>query len=131
MTEEHSKIFNDSLTRCFANEQFLNSFYDRFLEADDEIKAKFANTNFEQQNKMFEKSLYDIISVSESNNASEQALISLAHKHKDMGIKQEHYQIWQECLLQTVSEVDQHYNEDVRHAWEHVLKRGIDFMTPD
>ena len=127
--EEYSNLFNDSLTRCLADERFMVAFYGLFLDANEDIKQKFANTNFDHHHKMFEQSLYSIISVSEPNSASEQDLMALAHKHQDMDIKREHYDIWQDCLLKTVADFDPQFNEDIHQAWEHILKRGIDFMN--
>jgi len=125
---DYSAILNDSLQRCLANERFISIFYELFLDTSDEIREKFKNSDFERQINMMQKSLNTIISVSESNWESDKFLSEMAKKHKQLDIKPEHYELWENSLLATVAQCDQQYNEEICEAWKHILHRGIEFM---
>lgn len=124
----NNKLLNESLQRCMENEKFLTIFYDRFLHSSPEIRAKFTDTNLTHQIDMMRNSLYGIISVSEANWQSDQMLTDIAQKHQNLDIKPEHYTLWETSLLSTVAQCDPEYNEEIREAWKHILRRGVEFM---
>ncbi len=49
--------FLASLDRCTASDEFVRSFYKRFLSTSEEVQRKFHNTDFAQQNRMLIRSL--------------------------------------------------------------------------
>jgi hemoglobin-like flavoprotein len=126
--EDYSLLLNESLQRCLENDRFLSIFYALFLESSDEIRGKFDKINLEHQINMMSQSLDAIISVSEANWESDKFLTQVAKNHKQLDIKPEYYDYWEESLLKAVSICDFEYDENTEEAWKHILKRGIEFM---
>ena len=122
--------FRESLERCQANPHFLNQFYNNFVIANPVVRDKFANTNMEDQKMMLHASLYMIALATQGNHAASHYLDNIAKRHSstDLDISTELYGLWLETLLQTVSEIDPDFNEEVRSAWNDVMQFGIDYM---
>ena len=82
----------------------------------------------ENQKMMLHASLYMIMLGSNSNEAAAIYLDKVAKRHCDLNIPLELYDLWLEKLIETVSEVDEIYNEEIESAWREVLTFGINYM---
>jgi hemoglobin-like flavoprotein len=107
---------------------FLDAFYERFLSSSNEVAELFANTDFEQQEKMFALSLAYLASF-DSEYGPSSIMKRLAIRHRELNVKPHLYPLWVNSLLETVKEYDPEYNDDVHEAWRRVLTPGIDFMV--
>ncbi len=130
-SEDINIIFNNSLSRCVADPDFLNVFYDHFLQSSNDIRQKFKDTDFKHQKQMMEQSLFAIVAASESNSSSDNFMTKIAQRHNQLKIKAEHYKIWLECLLMAVRQCDAYFDITVENAWKQILGRGIDRMKID
>lgn len=126
--DRYATLFNDSLTRCLSDETFLDKFYALFLASSPEIEQKFKNTDFVRQKVMLEKSLWVILAASEPNFESDEFLLSLAGRHRDLAIKPEHFDLWQACLIQAAGDCDPQFDPEIAKAWRAILQRGVDLM---
>ena len=129
--DEHTvETFHDSLDRCQATPTFFANFYDRFIRAHPEVAAKFARTDMRKQQWVLQASLHMIMLASQGNGASQVYLARVAERHsrRHLDIPPEMYDLWLQCLVETVAEIDPRFNEDVRLAWRRVMASGISYM---
>ena len=121
----------DSLSRCVQNGDFLNSFYEHFMASSEDIKAKFAQTDFERQKKVLQDSLFlMMVAAGTEKGPAHKELEKLAQRHsrEHLDIKPEWYVNWLECLMKAVSEHDPKYSPEVEASWRASLADGIEFL---
>jgi hemoglobin-like flavoprotein len=109
--------------------EFADAFYERFLSASDAVRAKFAKTDFERQKKVLMTSLAFMSSFSASgvpNVVVEK--IAESHSRGGLDIAPPLYDLWLECLVDTVREFDREFSPDVEAAWRGTLRPGIEYM---
>lgn len=128
MEDEAATRFNKSFMRCMADRTFFDKFYALFTSASPQIRDKFKNTDFNRQKRMLEESLNAIVASSEQNGPSDDFLARLAQHHNQLKIDPAHYQIWEDCLLQTAAQCDPDFDDETKAAWRAVMKRGADIM---
>ena len=110
-------------------QSFFDRFYEKFANASPEIAQAFKGTDMQRQRKMLEKSFYSLFIFYATSNQNDY-LEKIAHRHSrhEVNIKPELYDVWLECLMQTLAEFDPQYNRDVELAWRLVLSPGITYM---
>lgn len=130
MDEAILEIFNDSLSRCQCNPDFISKFYSNLLSSSHKFREKFANTGFRKQNRMLKASLFMVMSACEGSKAAEKYLAQLAERHsrRELDIEPELYGRWLDSLLLTVKEVDPRFTPEVEKAWREVMSEGIKYM---
>jgi hemoglobin-like flavoprotein len=124
------ELFDASLTRCYANPRFLERFYELFLEASPEARAKFAHTDMEQQRRMLKASLVLMMLGAGGKQEGKGHLERVAgvHGRTELDIPPPLYDVWLDCLLKTVGEFDPQSNEPLLQTWRRMLAPGIAFM---
>jgi hemoglobin-like flavoprotein len=130
MNEEERELFNDSLERCTQRIDFIDRFYQSFLASSDEVRKKFENTDFRRQRKMLRSSLYLLILACEGMPEGMQHLERIAELHSkgERDIPPHLYELWANCLIQTVQECDSRFDARTEKAWRSMVKIGIDYM---
>ncbi|QDT99573.1 globin [Gimesia aquarii] len=123
--------FLQSLDRCMEHEGFIPAFYDRFLSTSDEIRDKFRNTDFEQQNKMLLRSLRLAAGATAGDPESLRELRERARTHdrNHLNIESQHYDVWLESVIETVHEFDEEWSEAVENTWRTILGYVISYMV--
>lgn len=108
---------------------FFDAFYRRFLASDLQVAERFANTHMATQQKMLKKSFYSLFAFYASGQTDD-AILSIAERHnqKNLDIKPEFYDLWLECLIQTIKEYDSQFCDDIELAWRLVMTPGITYM---
>ena len=122
--------FDDSLSRCYADPQFLERFYELFLETSPEARQKFAGTDLVQQRRMLKASLV-LMMVSAGGRSEGQVHmehIAAVHSKAGRDISAPLYDVWLECLLSAVREFDPDCDDELLQTWRRVLAPGIAFM---
>ena len=124
-------LFHHSLERCTASENFIPAFYDRFVASSDDVKLRFVNTDFEKQNAMLVKSLLLIEAATEGKTEGLRELNERAETHDryHLKIKPELYELWRAAVLQTASEFDPAWNDEIEKAWQHIIDFAIAYMV--
>ncbi|MFT5116607.1 MAG: phenylacetate-CoA ligase [Kiritimatiellia bacterium] len=123
-------IFNKSFERCLSKEGFIDKFYTIFISASDDAKTMFKSTDMNSQKKMLQTSLHMMMTapsgIERSNTHIE--LMGKTHSRSGYGIKPELYDLWLDCLLKTVKDYDESYDNTIESAWKNTLQYGIDIM---
>jgi hemoglobin-like flavoprotein len=123
--------FETSLQRCLADDQFLDRFYERFLASSDEVRRKFAGTDFKRQKRALRASFHLILlaaSDTEENRDAYLKEVAVRHSRKGLDIGSGLYDVWLDTLLAVVAERDPEYRAEVSIAWERVMGIGIEYL---
>lgn len=123
--------FIASLDRCTQSAGFVPAFYRRFMSTCDEVREKFAETDFDQQNKMLVRSLRLIAKAMTGSPQGMQELRSRAETHDrhHLNIRRGLYDLWLSSVIETAREFDDQWSLDVEDSWKRTLKYAIDFMV--
>lgn len=127
---EYAHVCRQSLRRCSSNPRFMDVFYDNFLASSDEVAEQFANTDFDRQKEMLNKSLHMIVLACGGHDEGDAYLLEIAKRHgrDDLKIKPELYDLWLASLMATVQEIDPEYTPEVELAWRETMHYGIEYM---
>jgi hemoglobin-like flavoprotein len=131
MNESTLAVVDGSLKRCLARADFLDLFYEKFLAASPLVPEKFARTDFVRQKRALRASLeLLLLAAGDEATGPERYLDELARVHGSQGldIGAELYDMWLDCLLETVAATDPEHSPAVRDAWEQVMLVGIHYM---
>jgi hemoglobin-like flavoprotein len=132
MDERARETFLSSFARCRAAAGFLESFYERFVASSEEIREKFKNTDMKRQVRMLEDSLFVVAVAIQGEEGSlargDLPRIAARHSRKDLDIPPALYDLWLECLIETVRTKDPQFSPAVEAAWRETMAFGIDYM---
>jgi hemoglobin-like flavoprotein len=131
MDETTLGLVEASLQRCSADARFLDLFYERFLAASPKVQEKFARTDFRRQKRALRASLHLMLLAAEDETRGPQRYLrdlAVTHAARGLDIGAELYDLWLDCLLETVARVDAQHTPAVREAWERVMMIGIRYM---
>lgn len=121
-------LFNESLERCRESRDFLDAFYDRFLKASPDIPVLFQGTDFRYQKRMLTISFYVLLGAAQGHPEGIFHIQRLADVHAARGVPGKFYDVWLECLVQTVSEYDRQYAPEIGDVWREFLGPAIEVM---
>jgi len=125
--------FDASYKRILNNDKngisFFEAFYLQFLQTDIEIALRFTNTDMATQQSMLKKSFYSLFAFYASGQADD-AIRNIAerHNHNNLDIKPEFYDLWLECLIETIKQYDEQFCDEVELSWRLVMTPGIIYM---
>ncbi|UII25013.1 globin [Fulvivirga maritima] len=124
------KKVKDSYGRCLKDGNLVETFYNLFLQSSDEVKAKFANTDFDQQFKLLRHGLNLMILYASGNVVGKSGLsrIQETHNRYQMNIEPRFYALWKDNLLKAVEKHDKEFDQEVKAAWDKLLSSGIDYI---
>jgi len=130
---DYKDLFNTSYWRVTRTEKdgagFFDAFYQRFLNSNTVVKEKFKHTDMETQKQALQQSLFHMCDFFVSNVADDHIQqISQLHSKSDMDVPPHLYDLWLECLIETVREYDPEFCLDVELAWRLVMISGITYM---
>jgi hemoglobin-like flavoprotein len=130
-SENDIELVNDSLERCTRRRQeFFEVFYQRFSESSDEVAARFAGTNLKAQARALRESFYLLFRAVGGDPEAWQGLElrAIRHDQRHLDIRPGLYDLWLECLLETIRDFDPEADADIEAAWRRTMQQGIDFM---
>ncbi len=130
MDEKTLELFNDSFEKCLAKEGFLPRFYELFLASSAEIREKFINTDIQRQCRILKKSLYVLTMASVGTEEAHNELIRLGNSHgvQGMNIPEYMYDLWLDCLMQTVREFQNDWTSETETSWREMLNPHIELL---
>jgi hemoglobin-like flavoprotein len=130
MTDAELALFNDSLTRCTSNPQFLERFYALFLASSDEVRHKFSQTDFQKQRRLLQATFYMVMLAVDGYPEGTVHLERLVdpHSQRHLDIPPHLYDVWLDCLLQAVREYDGPRTPETESLWQHMMANGTAFM---
>jgi hemoglobin-like flavoprotein len=129
--ENHHQLLNISYQRAISPdpELFFKYYYDKFFNADPQIAALFSNTDMERRTKILMESMTHIISFVATNESNEEInRIAISHGKDNLNIPTKFYDVWLECLIDTVREHDPEFNSQVETAWRVIMSPGLEYM---
>jgi len=126
------EIFNDSYARCNQHPRFFETFYELFCQKDDKFRLMFANVDMQKQITMLKASITIILLAPISDSARESIrFFGKRHGPQGIGVSPLDYDIWLDCLLETVHQCDPYYTPDVEKAWRECFWLGIEIMKEE
>ena len=114
---------------CGKRVSFFEAFYRHFLMSSPEVRILFRNTDMAVQRRMLKKSFFSLVSFYASGTVDD-VLHKTAQTHsaRQLNIQPHLYDLWLECLIDTVREFDPLFSDDVELAWRLILSSGITYM---
>ena len=126
------ETFRDSLKRCLAAPDFLLDFYGLFMASSDEVREKFANTDFNHQTRVLADSLWAMAVAAQGKAGSpawgDLPRLSEKHSRDQLDIRPELYDQWLDCLVEAAGRHDPSFSPGVERAWRETLAVGIALM---
>ena len=127
-----SEVFLASLKRCLASPEFLLDFYALFMDSSDEVRQKFAGTDFKRQTRVLAESFWVISVAAQSPKASpawgDLPRLAARHSRSDLDIRPGLYDSWLDCLVEAVRKHDREFSPEVEDTWRSTLALGIEYM---
>ena len=122
--------FRRSLERCTESEDFIPSFYDRFLGHSEEIQDRFKETDFTKQNQMLLRSLMLAAGATEGEPESLREMRERAETHDrhHLNIEPRLYDVWLDSVIATAADFDPVWNDAIEEAWRTILGHVINHM---
>ncbi|MBF8269431.1 MAG: hemoglobin-like flavoprotein [Gammaproteobacteria bacterium] len=108
---------------------FFELFYKKLIARGPDISRLFARTDMDRQVKMLMQSITHVTAFSATLEPTDELdFISKLHGRDKLDLPSAYYDIWLDCLLETVSEKDPKYDDHVNRAWRTVMAPGIEYM---
>ncbi|WLQ13290.1 globin [Hahella aquimaris] len=126
-------IFLRSFDRCFRTVKtdiaFVNGFCLRLKARDSGIREILNRLPVMKQTQKLRCALYTLANVIREVNEDDVLLLALAtYCHRAMGVTSAMIDVWLECLIETVSEYDEQFDEIVATAWRTALSPAIETL---
>jgi len=126
------EIFVASMKRCLASPEFLLDFYGFFMDSSEEVRQKFANTDFQKQTRVLADSFWAISVAAQGPRTSatwgDLPRLAAKHSRKDMDIRPGLYDTWLDCLIKAARKHDKQFSDELEAAWRKTLLVGIEYM---
>ncbi len=128
-TDSYTRIFGAEIKANETGDRFFEHFYQRFLASSEEVALAFAGTDMQKQQRMLKNSiLYSINFMFCSTSYDTMHRIAISHNKSHYNIKPELYDLWLDCMVETVREFDPGFSEEVELAWRLAFSQAITFM---
>lgn len=122
------QIAQQSYQRCQRATEFFQVLYQRLLASHETIPPKFANTDFDRQNRLLQHGLGLLLSYASRRDATLLQRIAERHSRRDLKVDPDLYPLFVESLVATVKEFDLAWSPEVERAWRKAMIPGIEFM---
>lgn len=127
--ESYTRIFGDQIKLDDRGNRFFERFYQLFLNSHEDVANAFKHTNMLKQQSMLKKSLlYSLNFMANSESYDVMHKVAISHNRKNYDIKPFLYDLWIDCLVNTVKEFDPNYSDDVELAWRLAFSQCITYM---
>ena len=111
-------------------EEFAAAFYDKLFAMYPESKAFFVDTDMKEQQKKLFSSLVLIVNNLRKPDVLGPVLKQLGERHKELHVKDEHYPMVGDALLETLSDfLGSKWTPKLKKAWSDAYAAIVDGMT--
>ncbi len=131
--KDYVELFNASYRRVLEfndeKKKFLDRFYEVFFAKSEGIADFFKHTHMSAQKTMLQDSLFymrDFFLYRTTNEYMQH--MAKVHSKSEKNVPPELYDIWLDSLVETVSEYDPEFDDDIELAWRVALSPGITYM---
>ncbi len=120
-----------SFDRCEKSGDFAECFYEIFLNSSPEIAPLFAKTDFEQQRRLLQATIYIMVTrdVDDPNWRETLEHIGRSHGRSGHDIRPELYDIWLDSLCEAAKRLDSEWAPDLETSWREHMTPGIALIT--
>jgi hemoglobin-like flavoprotein len=120
-----------SYQRCCENPGFLEAFYRNFFTVCPEAAPRFANTDFERQNKLLRHAFGLLLIFPKQPDAEPTLLTRVAERHsrRDLNVPPSFYPPFVDSLIATVKQYDPACTQEVEEAWRRTVEQGVRYMV--
>jgi hemoglobin-like flavoprotein len=130
-TNNYNNLFNRSFQRAISPNTygFYKLFFQKLNAEDPQIASLFSNTDSDQFVKMLIQSIDSIMSYSATQKANKELQrIAKLHGREQLDLPARFYDIWLDCILETVKELDQQYDKQTETSWRILMKPGLTYL---
>ena len=119
-----------SYDRCLENDDFFDTFYEKFLAKSEEIPPLFADTDFRKQKQMIRMSVRMMVHLGAGADATKLAINKLgeSHSRSQHDIRPELYDLWLDALCESIAHHDPEYTAELDQLWRDTMAAGIEMM---
>ena len=131
--QQFDTVFQESYARVMGegayNPQFIEHFYEVFLDSSPEIAIRFARTDMSRQKTMLHDSFTTLVNFNRQRRITPQMRhLGAVHGPGASDVPPELYALWLDSLLATVAETDPDFTNEVELAWRLTLAPGIAYL---
>lgn len=129
-TQSAMGVASASYERCSAVPGFFRAFYDDFFVRSPEAKQRFANTDFDRQNRLLRHAIGLLLIFPGLPPAEPSLLSRIAERHsrRDLDVQPALYAPFIDSLIATVRRHDSEFRPAVEQAWRETLAPGVAYM---
>ncbi len=129
MKEEISKV-RLSYGRAISKRQFMDRFYELFMQSSPIVARKLAATDIEKQQELLSQAVNMVILFPQGNRIARNAIkrIRESHQRDGLDIKPEYYSFWVDSLATALAEHDPDFDGELEQAWRKVVQDAIDYI---
>ena len=119
-----------SYARCMIKGDIVGRFYEIFLASHQDIKPRFANTDFDSQKQLLRQSVNLAMMFANDNEVGKKGInrIRQSHSKSGLNVPPDLYPYWKQSFIQAASEFDQEFSDELKRKWDAVLQKTIDFI---
>ncbi len=130
MKEDISKV-RLSYGRAISRRQFMNRFYELFMNSSPIVAHKLAATDIEKQQELLSQAVNMVILFPQGNKIATNAIkrIRESHHRDGLDIKPEYYSFWVDSLVMALAEHDPEFDNELEQAWRKVVQNAIDYIV--
>lgn len=114
--------------RRIRHKGLADRFYSRFLASDLQIAQLFERTDFARQKELLLHGIQMLLEYAGGKLLGTMAIERMAEMHERLGVTARMYDLWVDCLVTAVAELDPGYDHALDQAWRSDMEKGIAFM---
>ena len=120
-----------SFGRALWDPEFLDKFYDIFLNSNPEIGPRFANTDFVKQKDLLRHGLMSVLMFAEGQQSAIACLSRIrdSHGQSKMNIRPELYSYWVDSLVKAVAQCDKKFDAELETDWRTVVAPAVEYIS--
>jgi hypothetical protein len=128
LTSHELDQFHQSLERALACEEFLDRFYDGFLNKNEDIRQFFQHSDMAKLKRKLSTTLRLIILAADDSPGADMYLEYLGKYHRDINVTEDLYGKWLDALIDSVRHCDPQYDSGLEQLWRSAISIGITHM---
>ncbi|MBN4082297.1 globin [Mariprofundus ferrooxydans] len=113
------------------SQKLVSEFYVRLMAASDEIRKKFEGIDMAEQVSLLSHAIVmSFLFIDKNQQVAKKCLdeVRTTHAQHNLNIAPELYDIWLECLLETVALCDPDANDELLSDWHDVMSVAINHI---
>ena len=120
--------YHQSLERALSCNEFLDRFYDGFMNSSADIRQFFRNTDMAKLKRKLSTTLRLITMAADDSPGADMYLEYLGKYHRDIHVTEDLYDKWLDALINSVRHCDPEYDDQLEQVWRNVINIGIQHM---